>query len=63
MPALQLTNDELLALASTVDQAVASAQRAQKTGKSPQIVEVYRLHEATLGELKAKIIKATALKG
>lgn len=58
MPQMQLTQDECTAIADALKQQVTSAQRAQKTGKTPQIVEVYKLHEATLKELESKFLKA-----
>lgn len=62
MPQLQLTNEELALVTQGIETTIASAQRAQKQGKSPQIIEVYRQHEASLAELKAKLTKASASK-
>lgn len=58
MPQLTLTQDECATVANAIAQQVTSAQRAQKTGKSPEIVAVYKTHEGTLKELEAKFIKA-----
>lgn len=62
MPQLQITNEDLALIIQGIETTMASAARAQKQGKSPQIIEVYRQHEATLGELKAKLIKASGNK-
>lgn len=57
MPQANLTNDEWSFIAEAVRKEVTSAQRAQKTGKTPQIIEVYKMHEAVLKELEAKVLK------
>lgn len=62
MPQINLTADELTACANAIQAQVTSAQRAQKTGKTPQIVEVYRTHEGYLKELEGKLIKAANTK-
>lgn len=59
MPQLQITNEELTLLTTGLETTIASAQRAQKQGKSPQIIEVYKQHEASLAELRAKLVKAS----
>lgn len=62
MPQLQMTNEELSLITTALDTSIASAQRAQKQGKQPGIIEAYRQAEATLAELKAKVVKATSTK-
>lgn len=62
MPQMQLTQEELSLLAEAVKFQVSSAIRSQRTSKSPQITEVYKLHEATLKELEGKILKAANTK-
>lgn len=57
MPQANLTQDEWTAIANALANEVRSAQRAQKTGKTPHIVEVYKIHEGVLKELEAKAIK------
>jgi len=56
---LNITKEEATIIANALAAEVTSAQRAQKTGKTPQIVEVYKIHEAVLKELEGKILKAT----
>lgn len=58
MPQLNLTKEELTIIEGAMHLAVTSAQRAQKSGKTPQITEAYKLQEATLTEVRAKILKA-----
>lgn len=59
MPQLQITSEELALLTTGLETTIASAQRAQKQGKTPQIIEVYKHHEASLAELRGKLIKAS----
>lgn len=58
MPQITVTNEEAAIIGAALDAAIASATRAQKTGKSPQIIEAYKLQQATLQELQAKVTKA-----
>lgn len=62
MPNVALSSEELDTIAQAVAMQITSAQRAQKTGKTPQIIAVYKTHEATLKELEAKILKAANTK-
>lgn len=58
MPQLNLTKNELDIIEQSMHLAITSAARAQKSGKTPQIVEAYKLQEATLTEIRGKILKA-----
>lgn len=58
MPKLDLTTDEQTIVLNALAQATSSAQRAQKTGKTPRIREVYLEHERVLRALEAKIAGA-----
>lgn len=58
MPQVALTADELKLLDQALQTSIASAQRAQKQSKGPQFEQVYKEHEATLSELRAKLVKA-----
>lgn len=57
MPRVEFTSEELTAIANALNQELVSAKRAQKTGKTPQIVQVYKLHEASIGETLSKVLK------
>lgn len=54
---LTLTKDELTIVADAIKQQIVSAQRSQKTSKTPQIAEVYKAHEAVLKDIEVKILK------
>lgn len=54
---VDFTTDELIMIASAINREVASASRAQKTGKTPHIIEVYKLHEAALKSLEGKCLQ------
>jgi len=58
LPKIDLTNAEVTELLNAVDLAAKSAKRAQNTGKTPQIKEVYRIHEQGLLNLEAKLKRA-----
>lgn len=62
MPNIQLTHDEINLVVDAINLSVTSAKRAQKSGKTPQITEVYRLHEVTLTDIGNKFIKAAVTK-
>lgn len=55
---IEITEDERAMLTVAVDQSIASAKRSQTSGKSPQIKQVYQVHEAALQALKGKIVSA-----
>lgn len=58
MPKLDITEQEQHILVEALAQQVRSAQRAQKTGKTPRIQEVYKEHERVLTELETKVARA-----
>lgn len=58
MPKIELTHEEITEVLNALDSAEKSAKRAQNTGKSPQIKEVYRIHEAGIKALSAKFATA-----
>lgn len=45
MPKIDLTDNEVTLLLEGVDMLVKSARRAQNTGRSPQIKQVWQEHE------------------
>lgn len=57
----ELTKDELTIIAEAVAQQIVSAQRQQVAKRgSPMIREVYKVHEATLKALEAKLLGAVS---
>lgn len=56
MATKEFNNAELTTIANAIANEIRSAQRQQKTGKTPQIIEVYRSHEAHLKSLEAKVL-------
>lgn len=58
MPKLDITADEQNQLLACIDTELKSAKRAQNTGKTPHIREVYATHERTLIKLHTKIADA-----
>lgn len=55
------TKDELTIIAEAIAQQIVSAQRAQNAKRgAPMIREVYKVHEATLKNLEAKILSAVS---
>lgn len=59
MPKLDITKDEQTIILEAMHQAVTSAQRQQNAKKgSPQIKEVYAVHERVLQALTLKIADA-----
>lgn len=57
MATKEFNNAELTTIANAIANDIRSAQRQQKTGKTPQIVEVYRSHETHLKALEAKVLQ------
>lgn len=57
MPNVAITADEQTLLVNALDKEIASMKRQQNTAKAPAFAQVAREHEATLQELKAKLIK------
>ena len=58
MPKIDITTDEQTLLLEALSQATGSAKRAQTTGKTPKIKEVYAEHERVLAALAGKIAGA-----
>ena len=58
MPKLELTQDEITMILNAIDTETKSAKRAQNTGKTPQIREVWQTHQRTLESLSHKIAAA-----
>lgn len=58
MPKIDLTPDEITQIATCVETELKSAKRAQNTSKTPQLKEVWLMHERALEQLKAKITSA-----
>lgn len=55
MPKLDMTAEEVTIILNALDNEVKSAKRAQKTGKTPRIMEIYKEHERVLQALAAKV--------
>lgn len=58
MPTIKILDEHIPLLTTAIDQSIASAKRAQTSGKSPQIKQVYQQHEAELQALKGLIVNA-----
>lgn len=58
MPILNITKDEQTQLMECINTELKSAKRAQNTGKTPHIREVYAQHERTLNALMGKVADA-----
>lgn len=58
MPKLDITVDEQTIILEALAQATKSAQRAQNTGKTPQIKQVYLEFEKMLTAVSGKIAGA-----
>lgn len=58
MPTIKLLDEQVPLLVTAIEQSIASAKRQQTSGKSPQIVQVYRQHETELQALKGLVINA-----
>jgi hypothetical protein len=55
MPKVDLDTNDITIIHDALDQAAKSAKRAQNTGKSPQIREVYAAHERAIHQVSAKL--------
>lgn len=53
---LDLNNGEMATILEGINQLKVSAQRAQKSGKTPRIQEVYREHETYLKKIETKLL-------
>lgn len=58
MPKIDLTEGEVTELLNALDMAGKSARRAQNTGRSPQIKEVWATHERSIQNLANKLMNA-----
>lgn len=57
MKTLELTDEEIAMLTAAMEAAIASAQRAQKTGKMPEITQVFKIAEAKLSAMRVKLLQ------
>lgn len=58
MPKIDLNAQEQTMLMECINTEIKSAKRAQNTGKTPHIREVYAQHERTLNALLSKVADA-----
>lgn len=58
MPKIELTTDEATMVLNAIDSEIKSAKRAQNTGKTPQIREVWATHQRVLESLSHKFANA-----
>lgn len=58
MPNVAITAEEQTLIVQALEKEIASMKRAQNNAKAPAFAEVAKQHEATLSELKAKLVKS-----
>lgn len=58
MAKIDLTTEETTALMNCIETELKSVKRAQNTGKTPHIKEVYLTHQRYLEALQSKIAQA-----